>query len=55
MPIPICADDVVESDTTETVNSKTPSTNPNACRRTERFIFVAFLLLARDFGPTFFA
>jgi len=40
IPIPICADDVVESDNTETVNIKIPNTN----QRTERFIFIAFPL-----------
>src|ERR1700675_1637656 len=44
MPIPISADDAVESDNTETVNIGIPSTNPNTSRRTERFIFVAFPL-----------
>ena len=40
IPIPICADDAVESDNTETVNNKIP----NASQRTERFIFIAFPL-----------
>ena len=39
IPIPICADDVVESDNTETVNSKTPRSNPDPNLQTERFIF----------------
>ncbi len=45
IPIPICADDVVESDNTETVNSKTPKSNPDPNLRTELFIFIAFLWL----------
>jgi hypothetical protein len=38
IPIPICAGDAVESDSTATVNIKTPKTNP----RMERVIFIAF-------------
>jgi len=41
MPIPICADDGVDSDNTETDNIKTPSTNPETDLRTERFILIA--------------
>jgi hypothetical protein len=48
IPIPICADDVVESDNTESDNIKTPRTNPNAKLRTERFIFIT-LPLAQSF------
>jgi hypothetical protein len=40
IPIPICADDAVESDNTETDNIKIPNTS----QRTERFILIAFLL-----------
>jgi hypothetical protein len=36
IPIPIAADDAVESD-----NIKTPNTNPNTKLRTERFIFIS--------------
>src|ERR1039457_7584455 len=43
IPIPISADDAVESDSTETVNIKTPNTNADTDLRTERFIFFAFL------------
>jgi hypothetical protein len=42
IPIAISADDVGESDSTETVNIKTPDTNPDTNLRTERFIFFAF-------------
>jgi hypothetical protein len=49
IPIPICADDCVESDNTEAANIKTPNTNPSTCLRTERFIFITFL------GPKHFA
>jgi hypothetical protein len=38
-PIPICADEAVESDNTETVNIKTPNTS----ERKERFIFIYLL------------
>jgi hypothetical protein len=41
IPIPICADAGVESDSTETDNIKTPKT-PTPNLRTERFIFIAF-------------
>jgi len=44
MPIPICADDGVESDKTETDNIKIPITNPETDLRTERFIFSALSL-----------
>jgi hypothetical protein len=50
IPIPISADDAVESDSTETVNIKTPNTNADTDLRTERFIFFAFLLVS-PFGP----
>jgi hypothetical protein len=43
MPIPICADDEVDSDNTETDNIKIPSTNAEIDLRTERFILIAFL------------
>jgi hypothetical protein len=43
IPIPICADEAVESDSTETDNIKTANTNPETTLRTERFIFIAFL------------
>ena len=46
IPIAISADDVGESDSTETVNIKTPNTNPDTDLRTERFIFFAFLLVS---------
>jgi hypothetical protein len=46
MPIPICADDVVERDNTETDNIKTPNTN----QPPERFIFTP-LLVAQTFWP----
>jgi hypothetical protein len=39
MPIPICADDRVDSDNTETDNIKIPSNNAEVDLRTERFIF----------------
>jgi hypothetical protein len=39
IPTPICADDVVVSDNTETDNSKSPNTS----QRLERFIIIAFL------------
>src|SRR5208282_3877533 len=50
MPIPICADDGVDSDNTETDNIKIPSTNPETDLRTERFILIA-LSLAEAFWP----
>jgi len=39
IPIPICADAGVATDSTETVNIKTPKT-PTPNLRTERFIFI---------------
>jgi hypothetical protein len=47
IPIPICADDGVDNDSTETVNSKTANTNLDANLRTERFIFIAFPIVLR--------
>src|SRR5271155_59114 len=47
IPIPICADDAVESDSTETVNIKIPNTNLDVNLRTERFIFIAFPIVLR--------
>jgi hypothetical protein len=41
MPIPICADAGVDSDSTETDKIKTPK-NPTPNLRIERFIFIAF-------------
>jgi len=48
MPIPISAYDAIETDSTETVNIKIPSTNP----RTERFILISLSFSLAYFGPT---
>jgi len=50
IPIAISADDAVESDSTETVNIKTPNTNADTDLQTERFIFFAL-----PFSLAFFA
>jgi hypothetical protein len=42
IPMPICAADGVDSDKTETDNSKNPRTNPDTYLRTGRFISLPF-------------
>jgi len=54
IPIPICADEVVESDKTETDSVKMPNTNPDINLRTESFIFMVFphpIVLAQNRQP----